>query len=369
MEPPSLTIGIEEEYQLVDRTSRALDSYITHFRDPDRAVLREQATSELLQSVLEVTSRVCETPAEVREELARLRRASLEEIDDDGLRIVAAGTHPFSTWYEQDFTPEERYVSLQEDLQAVAHRNLIFGLHVHVGIEDEEFRVWAMNRARNFLPELLALSASSPFWQGRDTGLRSYRSVVWRSFPRTGVPRRYASWDDLRGELDLMREAGAMRDPTRLWWDIRPNWNYPTLEFRVCDISPRIEEVVCLAALVQALVHRLWQLRTTGDAPRPLPAALVEENKWRAARYGLDGDLVDFERRREVPARERIRWLVDEFLAEALEDLGTREAAGRAHGILEEGTSADRQLAVFRETGSLEAVVDHLMEETSRGVH
>lgn len=368
MEPPSLTIGIEEEYQLVHRETRGLDSYITHFKDPDRAVLREQATSELLQSVLEVTSRVCDTPSEVRRELARLRRASLEEIDDEGLAIVAAGTHPFSTWYEQEFTPEERYMSLQEDLQAVAHRNLIFGLHVHVGIEDEELRVQVMNRARNFLPELLALSTSSPFWHGRDTGLKSYRSVVWRSFPRTGVPRRYDSWADLRGEFDLRREAGAMRDPTRLWWDIRPNWNYPTLEFRVCDIPPRVEEVVCLAALSQALVHRLWTLMESGDAPDPLPAALVEENKWRAARYGLDGTLVDFERRREVPARERIRWLVEDFLADSLDELGTRPEAEHVHRTLEEGTSADRQLAVFRESGSLDAVVDHLVEETIGGV-
>lgn len=368
MEPPSLTLGIEEEYQLVDRETRALDSYITQFRDPDRTVLREQATSELLQSVLEVTSRVCRGPDEVDREIRRLRRATIEEIDDDGLAIVAAGTHPFSSWQEQEFTPEERYMSLQEDLQAVARRNLIFGLHVHVGVEDDDFRVEAMNAARNFLPELLALSTSSPFWQGRDTGLKSYRSVVWRSFPRTGVPRRYDSWADLEAEFDLRREAGAMEDPTRLWWDIRPNFDYSTLEFRICDIPPRVEEVVCIAAIVQALVFRLWQLRERGRLPRALPSALVEENKWRAARYGIEGDLVDFRRRREVPARERIRWLVEEFLAESLDALGTREHAGAALRILEVGTSADRQRRVHREEGAPEAVVDHLMEETVQGV-
>lgn len=368
MEPPSLTIGVEEEYQLVDRESRALDSYITQFRDPERTVLREQATSELLQSVLEVTSRVCRTPAELREEVVRLRRATIEEIDDDGLAIVAAGTHPFSSWYEQEITPEERYMSLQEDLQAVAHRNLIFGLHVHVGIEDDDFRVRAMDAARHYLPELLALSASSPFWQGRDTGLQSYRSVVWRSFPRTGIPRRYGSWRALEEEFGLRREAGAMEDPTKLWWDIRPNFDHPTLEFRVCDIPPRVDEVVCLAALVQAIVHRIWRLEEGGADPRPLPAALVEENKWRAARYGLDGTLSDFHRGESVPTRQRIRRLVEEELADSLDALGTRREAKHVLRILEEGTSADRQRAVRRETDSLEAVVDHLVEETTRGV-
>lgn len=368
MEPPSLTLGVEEEYQLVDRETGQLDSYITDLAQPDRRLLREQASSELLQSYLESRTRVCGSPSEVREELTRLRKASLEELREDGKHIVAASTHPFSTWDEQDVTPAERYLSLEEDLQVVAHRHLIFGLHVHVGIEDDEFRVAAMNRARNFLPELLALSTSSPYWRGRDTGLASYRTVVSDAFPRTGVPRRYGSWEDFRGELELRMQSGAMEDPTRLWWDIRPSVDYPTLEFRIFDLPPRVDDVVCLAALTQALVLRLWQLRVTGEGPDPRPAALVEENKWRAARYGLDGKLIDFENRREVPTRDRIRWFVDDFLAEALEELDTRQEAERAHQILEEGTSATRQRAVRREEGSTRGVVDHLMDETARGL-
>jgi len=368
MKPPSLTIGIEEEYQVIDPETRELASYITEILDSDQLVLREQMKPELHQSVVEVGSKVCETVAEARDEVVRLRRLVSDKVAESGLCIAAAGTHPFSSWLEQEITPLERYLGIYEDLRDIAKKNLIFGMHVHVGIEDREFLIDAMNVSRYFLPHVLALSTSSPFWMGRNTGLKSYRTVTWRAFPRTGIPREFSSWGEFEYLVETLVRAGSIPDGTKIWWDVRPHWTYPTLEFRIPDICSRVDEVICIAAIFQAIVAKLWKLRRDNMTFRLYPAELIAENKWRAARYGVHGKLIDFGKQEELPARDLIREMIEWFLDDVLDELGSRKEVEYAFRILEEGSSAERQLAVFEETGDLKAVVDSLIAETAEGV-
>ena len=368
MNAPSLTIGIEEEYQIIDPETRELRSYITQMLEDGQLILAEQIKPELHQSMVEIGSTVCQTPAELRAELVRLRGAIMGLAARQGLKIVAAGTHPFSSWMTQEITPLERYLGVHKDMQQLAQQLLIFGTHVHIGIEDREFLVDAMNVARYFLPHVLCLSTSSPFWMGRDTGLKSYRSVIFRNFPRTGIPRIFNSWADLTYLVETLAGTNSIPDGTKLWWDLRPNWRYPTLEFRICDVCTRVDEAICIAAILQAIVAKLWKLRRDNLTFRVYPAELIEENKWRAVRYGLDGKLIDFGKQEEAPARDLIRELIEWFLDDVLDDLGTRQEVEYAYRVLEEGTSADRQLAIYHETGDVKAVVDLLIRETAEGV-
>ncbi|HSH76144.1 MAG TPA: carboxylate-amine ligase [Longimicrobiales bacterium] len=368
MKAPSLTLGIEEEYQIVDPETGELRSFITEVLDEEGRITVENVKPELHQSVVEVGSGVCRTPAEIRDEVVRLRRAVMDLAANDGLKILAAGTHPFSSWTEQEITPLERYLGFQEDLQDLARRNLIFGLHVHVGIEDRDFLIDAMKVSRYFLPHVLALSTSSPFWEGRRTGLKSYRSVIWRNFPRTGVPPTFNTWADFEYILEMLVSTGSIEDGSKIWWDVRPHHLYPTLEFRVCDICTRVDEAVCIAAIFQAIVAKLWKLRRDNMTFRVYPLSLIEENKWRAVRYGVAGNLLDFGRESERPARALVEELIGWFLDDVLDDLGSREQVEYGYKILEEGSSADRQLRVFEETGDMRAVVAHLIEETAEGV-
>ncbi len=239
---------------------------------------------------------------------------------------------------------------------------------MHVGIEDREFLIDAMNVARYMLPHVLCLSTSSPFWMGRDTGLKSYRSVVFRNFPRTGIPRPFSSWADLSGLLDTLVKTSSIPDGSKIWWDVRPNWSYPTLEFRICDVCTRVDEAICIVAILQAIVAKLWKLRRDNMTFRVYPAELIEENKWRAVRFGLDGKLIDFGKQEELPARDLIREIIEWFIGDIVDELGTRQEVEYAYRILEEGSSADRQLATFQRTGDLKAVVDQLIAETSEGV-
>ncbi|MDE3001913.1 MAG: carboxylate-amine ligase [Gemmatimonadota bacterium] len=364
---PSLTLGIEEEYQIVDPETGELRSYITQVLDSDGQITIEGIKPELHQSVVEVGSRVCSTPTEIRDEVVRLRRAVIELAAKDGLAVLAAGTHPFSSWMEQEITPLERYLGVEQDLQDLARKNLIFGMHVHVGIEDRDFLIDAMKVSRYFLPHILALSTSSPFWMGRSTGLRSYRSVQWRNFPRTGIPPTFSSYAEYEHIVRSLVNANAIPDASKIWWDLRPHHLYPTLEFRLCDICTRIDEAVCIAAIIQALVAKLWKLRHDNMTFRVYPLSLIEENKWRAVRYGVAGNLLDLGKETERPARELLEELIGWFLDDVLDDLGSRAEVEYAHTIFERGTSADRQLAVFEETGDLKAVVDHLVAETREG--
>lgn len=365
---PTFSIGIEEEYQIIDPATGELKSYITELLEAGKLVLKEQVKAELHQSIVEVGTKVCRTPAEAREEIVRLRRGVMELAARSGLKIAAAGTHPFSSWSKQDITPFDRYLGVREDMQILAQQLLIFGTHVHIGIEDPEFLIDAMNVVRYFMPHVLCLSTSSPFWVGQDTGLKSYRSIVFRNFPRTGIPPRFESYADFRNYVDIMVKTHSIPDGTKIWFDVRPNHNYPTLEFRICDVCTRVDEAVCIAALFQALIFKLWKLRRDNMTFRVYPSALTEENKWRAVRYGLDGKLIDFGKQEEKPARDLIREMLEWFLGDVLDELGSRKEVEYAYQILEGGSSADRQLATFRRTGSLKAVVDQLIAESEEGV-
>jgi carboxylate-amine ligase len=367
MKPPSLTIGIEEEYQIIDPVSRELKSYITEILKEDSMVLGE-VKPELHQSMVEVGTKVCHTPTEVRAELVRLRGLVMGLAGKNGLRIAAAGTHPFSSWMTQEITPLERYAGVREDLQDLAQRLLIFGTHVHIGIEDREFLIDCMNTVRYMLPHVLTLSTSSPFWLGRQTGLKSYRSVVFRNFPRTGLPPTMQSWSEFAELVQEMVSTNCIPNASKIWWDVRPSWSYPTLEFRICDVCTRVDEAVCIGAIFQAIVAKLWKLRRDNMTFRQYGAAFIEENKWRAVRYGLDGKLIDFGKNRELPARDLIRELIEWFIDDVVDELGSRKEVEYAYKILAEGTSADRQLRTFQQTGDLHSVVDQLIRETEEGV-
>ncbi len=367
MKAPSLTLGIEEEYQIIDPVTRELKSYITEILKEDSMVLGE-VKPELHQSMVEVGTRVCRTPAEVRAELVRLRGLVMGLAAKQGLRIAAAGTHPFSSWMTQEITPLERYVGVREDLQDLAQRLLIFGTHVHIGIEDREFLIDCMNVVRYMLPHVLALSTSSPFWLGRQTGLKSYRSVVFRNFPRTGLPPTLESWHEFTTLAETMVGTNCIPNASKIWWDVRPSWSYPTLEFRICDVCTRVDEAVCIGAIFQAIILKLYKLRRDNMTFRQYGSAFIEENKWRAIRYGLDGKLIDFGRGAELPARDLIKELLDWFIGDVVDELGTRKEVEYAYRILAEGTSADRQLRTFQQTGDLKAVVDQLIQETEEGV-
>jgi glutamate---cysteine ligase / carboxylate-amine ligase len=366
--PPSLTLGIEEEYQIIDPHTRELRSYITEILKEDSLVLA-QVKPELHQSIVEVGTTVCQTPAEVRAELVRLRRMVMELAARNNLRIVAAGTHPFSSWMTQEITPLERYLGVKQDMQDLAQQLLIFGTHVHVGIEDREFLIDAMNVARYLIPHILCLSASSPFWIGRNTGLKSYRTVVFRNFPRTGIPRIMRSYGEFSYLQETLVRTHCIPDGSKIYWDVRPHHLYPTLEFRFLDVCTRVDEAVCVAAILQAVVAKLWRLRRDNMTFRVYPSDLIEENKWRAVRYGLNGKLIDFGRQEEMPAADLIREMIEWFIGDVVDELGSRKEVEYAYRILEEGSSADRQLRVFEETGGdLHAVVDHLIHETQVGV-
>jgi carboxylate-amine ligase len=286
----------------------------------------------------------------------------------NGLKIAAAGSHPISSWVDQEITPIERYAGVKQDMQILAQQLLIFGTHVHIGIDDQDFLIDAMNVVRYFMPHVLCLSTSSPFWIGQDTGLKSYRSIIFRNFPRTGIPPFFFSYADFARYRDTLVKTNCIPDGTKIWFDVRPNYNYPTLEFRICDVSTRVDEAVCMAAIFQALIYKLWKMRRDNMTFRLYSHSLIEENKWRAVRYGLDGKLIDFGKQAELPARELIREMIEWFIGDVMDELGSRKEIEYAYRIMDEGTSADRQLATYRRTGSLQAVVDQLIAETEEGV-
>jgi carboxylate-amine ligase len=367
MKAPSLTIGIEEEYQIIDPVTRELRSYINEILQEDEYILRE-VKPELHQSIVEIGTTVCETPAHAAAELRRLRGLVAGLARKKGLCIAAAGTHPFSSWLDQEITPLERYIGVKQDMQDLAQQLLIFGTHVHIGIEDREFLVDAMNVSRYFIPHLLCLSASSPFWLGRETGLKSYRSIIFRNFPRTGIPRTMESWGDFSDLQDTLVATKCIPNGSKIYWDVRPHHAYPTLEFRFLDVCTRVQEATCLAAILQAIIAKLWKLRRDNMTFRVYGAELIEENKWRAVRYGLDGALIDWGKERECPARVLIKELIEWFIDDVVDELGSRAEVEYAFKILEEGASADRQLRKFRETGDMKDVVDQLIAETMEGV-
>ena len=365
---PSLTLGIEEEYQIIDPQTREMRSFITQFIDNERVIMIERELKpELHQSMVELGTPACDTIAQLHEELVKQRNFIIGLAEQKALAVVAAATHPFSRWLDQPVTPLPRYQGVLEEMQLLAQRLLIFGMHVHVGIADRAFAVDTMNVVRYMLPHLLALSTSSPFWLGRKTGLKSYRSVVFEDFPRSGIPdicRTVADYDNL---VRSLVNVGVIPDASKIWWDVRPHPKYPTLEFRICDICTRVDEAIAIAAVFQAIVLWLWKLRRKNLTFRIYRRDLIEENRWRASRYGLDGKMIDFGKSIEAPTRALVRELLD-LISEEIDELGTRTYIAPIERMLQNGTSADRQLRVFADTGDLKAVVDHLIAETKEGL-
>jgi carboxylate-amine ligase len=368
MSVPSLSIGIEEEYQTIDPRTRDLRSHIqAEIVQKGKTLLAERVKPEMHQSVIEIGTGVCRNIKEAKEEIRSIRRQMITLAKENGLRLAAAGTHPFAQWRDQEIYPDDRYRMIVEDMKMVARANLIFGLHVHIGIEDKETAIHIMNGARYFLPHLLALSTNSPFWLGMDTGLRSYRCKVFDKFPRTNIPDLYSSWSEFENYVNLLIKTKCIDDAKRIWWDIRPHPHFPTLEFRVCDIPMRVDETIAIAALCQAIIAKLYRLHEQNLTFRHYSRALIMENKWRAARYGLDGKLIDFGKQTEVPERELINEIL-EFVSDVTGELGSSDEVGYISRILEEGSGADRQLRVFAETGELNKVVDYVIEQTEQGL-
>jgi carboxylate-amine ligase len=361
------TLGIEEEFQIVDPETRDLRSSVTEVLKSGQAVLGDQIKKEMFQAMVEVGTTICRDVDEARQDVIRLRKTVGDLVESMGARLLAAGTHPFARWEEQDITDDTRYHSLARDLQDIARSIAVYGLHVHVGVSDRDRSIELMNEARYFLPHLLALSVNSPFWKGRDTGIKSYRSVIWGRMPRSGIPDTFTSWDDYSRFVDTLLRTNSIDEPKKIWWDIRPHPKFSTLEFRVCDMPTTVDMTVALAALFQAIVAKLMRLRERNLGFRVYHRALIMENRWRAMRYGVDGALIDFGKLCEVPMRDLALELL-EFIDDVVDDLGSRHALNVIEDVLATGTGADRQLAVYRETGDLKAVVDRLIEDTMVGV-
>lgn len=373
---PSFTVGIEEEYLLVDKSTRDLVSE----PPPDmiarcQARLQGRVSPEFLQTQIEVGTRVCGSLAEARDDLANLRRTVAEVADGFGLAPIAASTHPFGHWRDQKPTDKERYAILAQDMQVVAQRLLICGMHVHVGLDDDELAIDLLNQVPYFLPHLLALSTSSPFWEGAETGLKSYRLCVFNELPRTGLPEQFASHGEYQRTVDLLVSAGLFEDASKIWWDVRPSARFPTLEMRVTDVCTRLDDAMCIAAIYRCLCRMLWRLRRDNQRWRMYSRFLVDENRWRAQRYGTDEGLVDFGEGEIVPFDGLLDEII-ELLREDAEHFGCLDELEHARTIHARGTSAHRQLATYHlalKSGAapddaLKSVVDLLIEETVAGL-
>ncbi len=381
---PPLTLGIEEEFQIVNPRTRNLHSSIDKLIEADNEAENQlNLKPEFMQSQVEVGSHVCRNISEIRQEVIRLRRQVIQMAEEQNLAIVAASTHPFAKWSDQSITDAERYKEMLDDMQGVARSLLIFGMHVHVGfghkndLSLKNLMIEVMNQVRYFVPHILALSTSSPFWQGEATGLKSYRSVMFEQLPRTGIPPTFESWGEFSNYEALMGKVGAFGKGdkvAKIWWDIRPHPLFDTLEFRITDICTTVDEAVCMAALFQAVCAKLIKLRRENMSWRNYRSMHISENKWRAVRYGIHGKLIDFGIQEEVPFHFLANELLS-FVDDVLDDLGCRKEVEYVNTILKEGTSADRQLAVYQKHGgennstkALKAVVDHLIAETKRGL-
>src|SRR5579862_386218 len=361
------TIGVEEEFQIIDPATVELRSHVLQLVSEASPDIVEQVKHEMHQSIVETGSKICESVGELRIEMHRTRGELVAAAERAGLQVAAAGTHPFSSWIDQVISPGERYENIVEELQQLARSLLIFGMHIHVAMPDKQTTIDMMNMVRYFLPHLLALSTSSPFWMGRNTGLKSYRTTVFRRFPRTGVPELFESWSAYENFVNLLVKLNSIDNGKKIWWDVRPHPTFGTLEFRMCDVTTKVEEAVAIAALTQAIVEKLHRLYTGNMSFRLYRRALIEANQWRAARYGIEGKLIYFGKEAKVPMRDLCTELL-EFIDDVVDDLGSRSAVEYVHTILREGTSAERQLRVYQETGDLKAVVRHLVEETRGGV-
>ncbi len=357
------TIGIEEEFQIVDPVSRELRSNVSQILEDGKMTLNENVKAEMHQSVVELGTDICHTAKDACRQVTRLRSELAHLAAKQGLCIASAGTHPFSHWDEQQITEGERYETIVNDLQQVARANLIFGLHVHVGIPDRVSGIHIMNQMRYFLPHLFALSTNSPFWLGRDTGFKGYRLKIFERFPRTGIPDVFESLSEYEDYINLLVRTGCIDNGKKIWWDVRLHPFFNTVEVRVCDAQSRVDDTVALAAAIQAIVAKLYKIQRQNMTFRLYKRRLLDENRWRACRYGLDGKLIDFGKNEEIEAHDLLHELLD-FISTEVDELDSGSQVAHIETILREGSGADRQLAVWKSTGDMRAVVDHLVKET-----
>ena len=367
MPQPSFTLGIEEEFQVVDPETRGLKSHIQELFAEGEKRLKEEIKREMHDPVIEVGTPICANVAEARQQVTRLRGEIIRLARENGLRIAAAGTHPISHWATVPITQAARYDQIVYDLQMIARANLIFGLHVHVAVEDHETRIQIMNAARYFLPHVFALSVNSPFWCGQNTGWKSYRAKVFERFPRTGLPDYFMSSSAYDEYVQLLVQTKCIDNAKKIWWDVRPHPFFPTLEYRVCDVPLRVDETICFAALFQAITVKLWQLHSQNMGWRLYRRSLLTENKQRAARFGIDGKLIDFGKREEVPFAALLDELL-EFVDDVVDGLGSRNEVYYAREIMRRRTGADRQLDAYEKRHDLRDVVDLIIEETEHGI-
>jgi len=367
-ERPAFTLGVEEEFQIIDPETRELRSHVQQLLEEGKRVLKERVKPEMHQSVIELGTGICKDIGEVRRDVGEMRAEVIALAERTGMRVAAAGTHPFSNWADQKIFPDPRYDKVVEEMQLLARANLIFGLHVHVGISDRALAIQIMNEALYFLPHLLALSTNSPFWLGRNSGLKSFRTKVFDRFPRTSIPEYFDSPAEFDDFVRILVQTNSIDNGKKIWWDVRPHPFFETIEFRVCDIPMRLDETVAIAALVQAICAKLYKLRIQNLGWRRYRRALILENKWRASRYGIDGKLIDFGKEIEVPFRDLMVELL-EFVDDVVDELGSRKEVEAINWILQNGTGADRQLRVYEATGGdLKKVVDYICEETRHGL-
>ena len=363
------TLGVEEEFQIVHAETRELRSYVSQLLEEGRsnALLRERVRPEMHQSVVETGTGICRDIRQARDEIVELRSGLGDLAKKGGMRIVAAGTHPFSDWKTQEITDGDRYKGIVEDLQDVARANLIFGLHCHVGIKDREVAMAMANQIRYFLPHILALSTSSPFWLGRQSGLKSLRSEIFKRFPRTGIPSAFASYAEFQRYVDLLVKTNCIDNAKKIWWDVRAHPFFDTVEVRIGDMTTRVDDTIAIVALIQAVMGKLYLLYRRNLGFREYSRELIEENKWRAVRYGIDGKLIDFGKQEDIPTKELIAELLD-FVSETADIFGSQNELDRIRQILKDGTSADQQIQVYKETGNIKNVVDFLIHQTSLGL-
>src|ERR1700676_4027189 len=361
------TLGIEEEFQIIDPETRELCAHIEQILAGGKTILKERVKSEMHQSVVELGTEICNDARCARQQVVDLRSELAALPARDGLKIASAGTHPFSQWMDQLITVHERYASIVKDMQQIARANLIFGLHVHVGIPDREEAIDVMNQARYFLPHLYALSVNSPFWLGQNTGLKAYRHNIFERFPRTGIPDAFESLSEYEDYLQLLVTTNCIDNAKKIWWDIRLHPFFDTIEFRICDAQSRVDDTIALGALMQAIVSKLQKLRRQNVTFRMYPRRLIDENRWRASRYGIDGKMIDFGRKCEVEERALLHEML-EFIATEVDELGNHAELAHIEKITREGTGADRQLAVWERTHDIKAVVDHIIDETYQGL-
>jgi carboxylate-amine ligase len=364
----TFTLGIEEEFAIIDPETRELRSHIQEILEGGKVMLKEQIKPEMHQSVVELGTEICQSAVDARAHVIELRTKLAELAGRSGLKIASVGTLPFSHWRDQLITQGERYQEIVKDMQQLARANLIFGLHVHVGIPDRHSAIQVMNQARYFLPHIYALSANSPFWVGQDTGLKGYRLKVFERFPRTGIPDAFESLSEYEDYCKLLVKTGCVDNAKKIWWDIRLHPFFETLEVRVCDAQSRVDDTLAIAALIQAVIAKLHTLLRQNITFRVYRRRLLDENRWRASRYGIDGKLIDFGKETEVEARSLLNELL-EFVSTEVNDLGTQKEMAHIERIMREGTGADRQLAVWERAQDMKAVVDHIVAETYEGLN